>query len=196
MRINKRKKLICGVGVNDADYPITCYKDGKQVICPFYTTWVNMLVRCYDPKFQMKSQRYKGCSTVPQWHLFSNFRSWMIQEDWQGKELDKDLLVQGNKVYGPETCVFVDARVNTFIVEGTARRGEWPIGVCSFKGKFMAQCWSVVTGKQEYLGLFKTPEEAHAAWLSYKLQQAYILAEQQSDVRVANALIARYEGYK
>lgn len=203
MRINKRKKLICGVGVNDADYNVceTIMINGKQKIvwtCPFYVKWTGMLGRCYDPKFQTKNLRYKGCSTIPQWHLFSNFRSWMEHQDWEGKDLDKDILFPGNKIYGPDTCVFVDSNVNTFLIEGNAKRGEWPIGVIFHKrrGKFMASCRSVETGKQQYLGLFKTAEEAHSAWLSFKLQQAYILAAQQCDLRVAKALIDRYEDYK
>lgn len=52
------------------------------------------------------------------------------------------------------------------------------------------------TGKSIYLGAFKDPDSAHAAWLSYKLEQAKILAAQQTDERVAKALVARYENYK
>lgn len=203
MKINKKKKLVCGVGVNDADYNVceTIIVNGKQKIvwtCPFYVKWAGMLGRCYDPKCWIRSPSYEGCSAVQEWHLFSNFSSWMIQQDWEGKQLDKDILVTGNKIYGPDTCIFVDSKVNTFLIESNASRGDWPIGVIFHKqrGKYMATCRSVETGKQQHLGLFKTAEEAHSAWLEFKLQQAYILAAQQDDSRVAKALIDRYEQYK
>lgn len=202
MRINKKEKLICGVGINDADYNVceTAPEGKKHKIvwtCPFYVKWVNMLKRCYNQNVQMRNPSYVGCSTVPQWHLFSNFKSWMVQQDWEDKHLDKDLLFPGNKEYGPETCIFVDSKVNTFIIESNVIRGDWPIGVIFHKRKmkYMASCRSVETGEKKYLGLFKTPEEAHAAWLAYKLTQAYIIADQLSDQLVAKALIARYENY-
>ena len=156
-----------------------------------------MLKRCYIGEFLSKRPSYKGCSVTDEWLRFSTFKAWMETQDWEGKQMDKDILFPDNKTYGPETCVFVDAKVNSFIIERTASRGEWPIGVILYKqgGKFGAQCGSVVTGKQEYLGLFLTPEEAHQVWLTFKLEQAHILAAEQTDERVAKALIDRYENF-
>lgn len=115
-----------------------------------------------------------------------------------GKQLDKDVLFPGNKLYSPETCVFVDARVNSFLVDAGARRGEYPIGVSFRKerGKFEAKCNDVLSGKLKYLGYFDNAEQAHDAWLSYKLEQAKILASEQSDYRVAKALVMRYTNYQ
>ena len=201
------KRLVFGVGINDADYvtqvmETISYIDGKQKqklvwVCPFYRKWSDMLGRCYSQKCQVKYPTYQGCYVTKEWLTFSTFRVWMAQQNWEGRELDKDILFPGNKVYSPDTCVFVDQKVNSFILENTASRGEWPIGVDFHKpcGKFQARCWSVTTGKREYLGLFKTPEEAHAAWLTFKLEQAYILAAEQSDERVAKALIDKYENF-
>lgn len=47
----------------------------------------------------------------------------------------------------------------------------------------------------EYLGIFDTDIEAHAAWLMRKLQLAKSLAEIQRDQRVAEAIIMRYTDY-
>ena len=70
------------------------------------------------------------------------------------------------------------------------------IGVCLEKAsnKFMATC-NDGSGKKKYLGLFDTELEAHKSWLAFKLEQAKILAAEQSDPRVAKALIDRYENY-
>ncbi len=198
--MRKKSKLVYGVGVNDSDYNVTEHAlvDGKDKIvrmCPFYSTWTSMLERCYSDKEQIRYPTYIGCSIVEEWKTFSVFKSWMEQQDWQGKQLDKDLLVHSNKVYGPEHCVFVSGQVNSFMVESTATRGEWPIGVHWDKGKkkFQANCRNPFTKKKEHLGLFTCPNEAHRAWLKRKQELAIALAALQTDPRVAKALIDRYD---
>ena len=121
----------------------------------------------------------------------------MVAQDWEGKQLDKDLLVEGNKVYSEETCVFVTNMVNSFTTDSGAARGEWLIGVCWNKGagKFMSQCNNPFTKKSEYLGLYTCEQEAHQTWLKRKLELAHLLAAEQTDERVAKALIVRYTDY-
>jgi hypothetical protein len=188
------KNLVHGVGANDADYVVKPTINGRQVACPLYQTWRGMLERCYDPKFQAKRPSYIGCSVVPEWHSFMAFRVWMIKQDWQGRQLDKDLLIQGNKAYGPDACVFVSAKLNSFTTDSAATRGEFPLGVSwhEQRGKFMAQCCNPFTGRREYLGYFTCPDEAHEAWRSRKHELSLQLAEQQTDPRVAAALATRY----
>ena len=53
-------------------------------------------------------------------------------------------------------------------------------------------CRNTFTKKQEYLGLFTCEVEAHQAWLKRKLELAHLLAAEQTDGRVAKALIERY----
>ena len=128
-----KNKLVHGVGINDADYYVRreVTEGGNKVIwkCPFYTRWLNMLTRCYYENYQKKYPSYKGCFVCEGWLRFSNFRAWMVQQDWEGKELDKDILIRGNKVYSPQRCVFVERMVNGFILENGRSRGDWPIGV-------------------------------------------------------------------
>ena len=192
--MRKRNKLVYGVGINDADYSVHPEINGKRVMCPFYLTWRNMLMRCYDPKCQAKYPTYIGCSVVPEWHRFMTFRAWMTMLDWQGRELDKDILVPGNKVYGPQTCVFISHGLNNFTTDHAAARGEWPIGVCWNKrnGKFQAYCGNPFTSKKEYLGLFTCPDEAHEAWRARKHELALQIAALHADPRIAAALSIRY----
>jgi len=191
---SRRAKLVCGVGINDADYTVQPVVFGKQVMCPFYETWQSMLRRCYSATLQAKYPTYIGCSVAPEWLNFMTFRAWMIRQDWVGMELDKDLLIPGNRVYGPQTCVFVSAKLNKFTTGHAAARGEWPLGVYWHKrdGKFRAKCCNPFTGKQEYLGYFTCPDAAHEAWRARKHQLALQLAEQQTDPRLAAALSIRY----
>lgn len=200
-----KKKLVHGRGLNDADYVtqkfLTTYEDGKKKnkliwACPFYKRWGSMLMRCYSVKHQEKFPTYKGCFVCEEWLTFSNFKAWMEKQDWEGRQLDKDVLEVGNKVYSPETCLFVDRKVNLFLVDSKKTRGCFMIGVCLEKvsNKFMATC-NDGSGKKKYLGLFDTELEAHLAWLKCKQEIARQLAAEQTDPRVAKALIERYENY-
>lgn len=201
------KKKVYGVGINDADYVTqkseTVSRVGekqKQKLiweCPYYRRWVQVLARCYSERLKETYLSYIGCYAVDEWLTFSNFKSWMETQDWEGKELDKDLLVRGNKVYGPSSCVFVDKIVKTFTLESNASRGQYKIGVCwnNHREKFLSTCRNPFTKRQENLGHFDTEDEAHAAWLQRKTELAHILAAEQTDPRVAKALIDRYENY-
>ena len=203
----KTRKLVYGVGINDANYVVQKwetigYVNGKQKkliwICPFYQAWKSMLMRCYSAKYQNKKLTYIGCLVTDEWLTFSNFRAWMEKQDWQDNQLDKDLLIEGNKVYSADTCVFVSGMVNNFTTDRGNDRGEMLIGGCWNKGaeKFQSNCSNPFTKKQEYLGYFTCEQEAHEAWLTRKLELAYELAAIQEDSRVAEALINRYSNYK
>lgn len=203
----KKSRLVYGVGIMDADYDVYEFitvidengkKKQKQIwICPFYVRWRCMLTRCYSEKLKEKHPTYKSCSVCQEWLTFTNFKRWMEKQDWQDKHLDKDILFPGNKIYSPDTCVFVDQRVNKFLIESNASRGQYMIGVSWRKdcSKFQALC-NNGSGKLINLGYFNTELEAHQAWLDYKLKLAYELASEQTDPRVAKALIERYENYK
>ena len=200
----KPKKLLFGVGVNDAGYVVNKREtigciDGKQKqktvwICPYYQVWRNMLMRCYDAKFQERQPTYKNCTVSTEWLIFSVFKSWMEQQDWEGKHLDKDLLFEGNKVYSHETCVFITGAVNNFTTDSRAARGEWLIGVNWDKTaeKFHSRCNNPFTNKKEHLGRFTCEQQAHEAWLKRKLELAHELAAIQADERIAKVLIDRY----
>lgn len=200
----KPKKLVYGVGINDADYVVKKneeigYEGGKRKLkqvwaCPYYQAWKDMLRRCYSAKFQEKWPTYKGCSVSEEWLTFSNFKAWMETQDFEGKQLDKDLLFEGNKVYSAKTCVFSTGLVNSFTADGGAARGELMIWVDWHKGanKFRSMCSNPFTKKKEYLGLFTSELQAHQAWLKRKLELAHELAAIQTDHRVSKALIDRY----
>jgi len=200
-------KLVYGVGINDADYVVQkCetvgYVNGKRKrrvvwVCPYYQAWTSMLTRCYSSKFQERQPTYKGCSVSKDWIRFSNFKRWMECQDFEGKQLDKDLLLEGNKVYSADNCVFVTRVVNNFTIDSGASRGECLIGVNWDKryGKFLSKCSNPFTKKHEHLGYFTCELEAHQAWLKRKLELAYLLATEQTDERVAKALIERYTNY-
>lgn len=91
------KKTIYGVGTNDANYLVV----NKGVRCPYYKKWSSMLERCFSKSLHKKHPTYIGCTVCNEWLLFSNFRSWMMKQEWVGMELDKDIISIGNKKYCP-----------------------------------------------------------------------------------------------
>ena len=193
------KGLVHGVAINDSDYPVFhhSYRDGVRYIswaCPVYRMWKNMLRRCYCPKFLSKNPTYAGCSVCDDWLVFSRFRAWVITQEFDGKDLDKDLLFPGNKSYSPDRCVFISHALNSFITDRLRSRTRRKVGVTFHEqtGKYRAKCKSPITGKSDHLGLFITQDSAHKAWLSRKNYWAQYFADLESDQRIAIALRSRY----
>ena len=197
MKIRKKTKLVYGVGANDADYhtAIGAAIDGRWKllwVCPLYEAWKGMLRRCYSKKLHARNPTYIGCSVAHEWLSFSAFRSWALTQDHEGKQLDKDILIPGNKVYSPDTCVFVPRELNCFMSDSSAARGDLQIGVDWHLEKFRASCNNPFTRKQECLGHFDNQSSAHAAWRARKYEHACTYAEMQTDQRIADALRSRY----
>jgi len=192
-------RKVHGIGVNNADYAVTRYervngRSNQVWMCPYYNIWKHVLARCGSGVFLKSNPTYEGCYICGDWVYFMTFRSWMMTQDWEGKELDKDILVEGNKIYSPDTCRFVNAKLNTFLTDRNASRGEWPIGVYynNHKGKFVAQCQNPFTSKNDHLGYFTCPEAAHGAWLKRKHELACQWADLQDDIDIAKALRKRF----
>ena len=187
-------KLIYGVGINDADYIVVPRINGKTKRCRVYGTWLDMIRRCYSEKYQTIHPTYKGCTIAPEWHRFSNFKSWYDQQGYkEGMQLDKDIIYPGNKVYGPDTCGYVSRELNKLFTKANAIRGKYPIGVynCSTAGKKtkIFQSRIHMNGKFSSLGYYHTPEEAHKAYAQAKIKciQDYYLIEE-TDQRIIDGL--------
>lgn len=162
------RKPIYGVGINDANYVVVPTVDGKKVWCPYYRAWNSMITRCYSNKLQSRRPTYIGCSVVSEWLTFSIFREWMRSQDWKGNHLDKDILIYGNKTYGPSSCVFVSREVNSLITDGTSKIGRYPKGIYLEKSRkrYAARC--SVNNKNKSIGYFKTVIDAELAYLEFK----------------------------
>ena len=110
---DRLKPSILGVGfVGDGKYKTKeNYKRAKS-----YQAWINMLRRCYCAKHQEKNPSYIGCSVSPEWFNYQNFAKWYEENhpsDGKEYEIDKDIKVDGNKVYGPDMCKFVSHSRNS-----------------------------------------------------------------------------------
>lgn len=183
-------KLVRAIGVNDLRGQVNTIKDGAAV----YRRWSGMLNRCYSVNYHVVHPTYAGCSVADEWLVFSNFYDWMVQQQWGGKHLDKDLLIPGNKLYAPDRCVFVDPTINSFLLDASRMRGDYPLGVSWIPNRkeFMVKCSNPLTRKQETVGYAKDALSAHKMWRERKHHHACMLADTQSDHRVIEALRSRF----
>lgn len=82
-----------------------------------YRNWIQMIERCYVE--HEKFTNYYDKSVTDTWHNFQNFAPWAESQvgfGLKGWQLDKDILIPNNKVYGPDACCYVPARVNSLII--------------------------------------------------------------------------------
>ena len=188
-RLSKdKRKPLYGVGINDSDY-ITSRTDkyGKRKMCPYYRRWHSMITRCYSSKFHIKRLTYIGCTVSKEWLTFSTFKKWMETQDHEDKHLDKDILIEGNKVYSKDTCCFVSSDINMLLVDRAVSRGKYPIGVCLDNGKYKASVG--INGKSKHLGYHTIIQEASNAYNKAKSEYIIEKANELTDTRVKEALI-------
>ncbi len=157
--------LIYGVGVNDRKYPAKV--NGKNT--REYALWQNLLKRCYNPKYQRTQPTYVGCAVSANFRDYSFFYQWVQQQvgfNLAGYQLDKDLLIKGNKLYSESTCLLLPRGLNALLISSKAARGNLPVGVSAKNGKFQVGCNTDKSSR--YAGFFDTPEEAFYAYKQVK----------------------------
>ena len=137
------EKRYYGIGyLGEGKYKV--WENGKHT--RVYKTWNHMLQRCYSEKYHEKESTYINCEVCNEWHNFQNFGKWFDDNYYEieGEEmnLDKDILVKHNKIYSPETCVFVPHKINKLFVKGDKVRGKSVIGTSLFKFKCFQICIS------------------------------------------------------
>ena len=187
----REKPLIYGVGIKDADYHVYQTINGKKIVDPFYRKWFSMLCRCYSEKYQAMYPTYIGVTVCNEWLSFMAFREWMVCQDWEGKQLDKDIIHQGNKVYDPNKCCFIPQEINKLLSNNTSTRGDYPQGVTWFKQTHKYKAEICLHGKSKSLGYYISAIEAETTYLKAKAEYVEAVALEQSDQRVKEALIKR-----
>lgn len=179
---------IHGVGyVGVGEHPASI--DGKDSAA--YTTWSKMLERCYCRKKQASNPSYIGFSVEPEWHNFQNFAEWYESQPFKGDgyQLDKDILVKGNRVYSRHACRFVPAIINKILCSNDFRRGDLPMGVQEKSGRYYVKL--SMLGKVQVVGSFSTIDEAAAAYKAARESYVYKCAEMhkdQMDIEIYHAL--------
>ena len=170
--------LIHGVGL---------YEKGKYLASlnsrptRHYRTWYGMLERCYSGR----QPTYIDCYVDPRFYSFQEFMLWAEQQIGFTQDrfaLDKDILIKGNKVYSPETCVFVPQEINALFTNTNAVRGDYPIGVYLDKRNNRYRAGVNRNGRKDKLGKFRTIEEAFNKYKKTKEEWIKEVANLFSDV--------------
>lgn len=181
------KKPVYGAGINDSENSV---KKDKA-----YKIWSDMLARCYSDSVKSTHPTYQTCTCCDDWKYYSNFKKWFESQLYKdGYHLDKDIIVQGNKVYSPETCALVPPYINSLLVCRVKRDGDLMRGVSKEKGSssFRASC--CISKHNIHLGSFKTEIEAHEVYKKAKYNEIRRVATDAFNVgdideRVYNALL-------
>lgn len=159
-------------------YGLGFYGDGsytknleQSLLSKVSETWHSMFKRCYSDSVHENHEPYSNCFVNKRWHDFQNFAKFYIECPYRqtGWQLDKDILVKGNKEYGPDTCCFVPVGINGYMKTNSNRRGDYPIGVklSYLKNSYESRVRDF-DGKQILLGKYATPELAFEAYKSTK----------------------------
>jgi len=189
------KKLVYGAGIYDKGEFAGSEKVGnKWVATKEYVLWNNMLKRCCSEKFQLKRPTYDGCYSSDNFKNFQLFAEWcQSQTGFKMKDyhLDKDMLINGNKCYSEDNCVFVPRQLNIFLTNMRSDQGNCPVGVSFHKRDKHYRAMMCIKGKSTYLGYYSTPEEAFNVYKTAKEARAKELAIEYAglvDPRVIDAL--------
>ena len=165
-----------------------------------YNLWLSLLCRSCNEDFKSKNKTYKDVSVCKEWLCFQNFAAWCEGQTYYGEvdksgsryELDKDILVKGNKIYSPDTCCFVPKELNLLLRNNLCKRGDLPVGVSYVKKRSLYLVTHKVRASTKFVGHFETAEDA---FLAYKTSKECLIKRianeyiDKIDISVYNALI-------
>ena len=151
-----------------------------------YKIWKHMLERAYDPKYHERFPTYKNVTVCEEWLCFANFDKWFSKNYIEGYHLDKDLM-QGdveNKVYSPETCVFLPTFVNSFIINKNSNNTSGIMGVSWNKP---SKQWMVTLFDSERkvnvnLGRYDSLDKAKEVYLKGRYEKAEVIKDRVRDL--------------
>ena len=161
-------KSLAGIGyLGEGQYKVWDSTNNKMT--PQYKKWSSMITRCYNTNNLKKKPCYSECYVCEEWHNYQNFAQWYDENYYEvpGEvmHLDKDILIKGNKEYGPDTCCFVPAKINCCWVN-EYKEDDLPPGVKrrkDYKTFKYTSCLGITNkgeSKRIYLPTVNSPEEA------------------------------------
>ena len=126
---------------------------------PLYSTWSNMLSRCFDPnKPNYSDYGGRGITVCERWHHFKNFVNDIGPKPSILHSLDR---IDNNESYSPENCRWatrIEQNKNKRVYK-TSLTGI--SGIRFREGKYQVRI--TVNGKRKSIGNFDTIQEAVAA---------------------------------
>ena len=146
---------------------------------PAYSTWCNMLSRCYDKNY-IDPHLYENSTVHEDWHCFQTFAEWYYDEisycNFKGRRpVDKDILGDGT-LYSAQTCCIVPHVINSVIRD--ANGGEYLPGIIrSTNGLFRVRPGYSCSDLR-----FNDEKSAHMAFVEAKLERVRSLANEYKEI--------------
>lgn len=154
--------------VNKGQYNSAAEKHGMKNT-KIYQTWKSMKGRCFSRTQCKEYYRDKGIMVCKQWSSFLQFYRDMGDKPAPEYSIDR---IDNGKGYCPHNCRWATKQQQSsnrdYCNRNDIRAGKLPLGV---KKQTKANTYyaSIRHNKEYYyLGSFKTPEEANAAYLKKK----------------------------
>jgi hypothetical protein len=138
-----------------------------------------MISRCYKYK-EIHPAYHKSCAVCDEWLNFQNYADW-YEENWyelpwvERLDIDKDILVQGNKLYSPEFCLLVPQSINLMFSNKTNNRGL-PNGISKAQLGNGDYSYRAMYNTKS-LGSYKCLEEAYDVYATEKEKAIKIKAD-------------------
>ena len=150
-----------------------------------YKKWSHMMTRCYSENYQNKMPTYKGCTVSEEWKDFDSFYEDFIKIPNSNRldyELDKDILVRGNRVYSKNTCCMIPRKINALMFK-PKKDTKLPTGItrCHYNPKIYIATISL-KGKNISLIRTKNLDEAFQAYKKAKEAEIKRVAEAHREV--------------
>ena len=101
-------------------------------------------------------------------------------------QVDKDILIKGNKIYSSNTCSLVPQDINKLFVKDRNRRNELPIGVSKIKNSLKYRARYRNNNVEINLGSYVSVEDAF---------NAYKITKENHIKQVADEYKAKYPNF-
>ncbi len=168
----------------------------KQTHRHIHNIWRLIKDRCRISYWVNHGPSYQGCSIDDRWKDFQQFAydyENMVGYGLPNRQIDKDILVKGNKIYGPDTTILVPQDINILLTNCKNARGTLPLGVTYTPNNTPPYLVRIRKhGKRVYIGRYHTPEEAFQAYKVAKEQHIKDMAnlyQHELDPRAYDALM-------
>lgn len=158
--------------------------NGKHI--KSYKVWRSILQRCFNKKVHITQPTYSNVKVCDEWLKFSNFKEWFdknypyeLEKKGFRLELDKDLLSGGEKIYSPDTCVFLPHTVNNFLANKTSRNTSGYSGVSWHKSieKWEVRINKFNSNKTVALGCYDNINDARDRYLQSRKEELCIIKD-------------------
>lgn len=154
-----------------------------------YNLLSNMKTRCYGENQRKQYSCYENCCICYEWlEDAKKFYNWADEHYYtidnlpdSNIQLDKDILVPGNLVYSPDTCMFIPDKMNLFFKSLNKKSVFLPPGVRKLKNeKYQSEIG--IEGKKKIIGIYNTVEEAQEAYKTEKIKECERIADYYKDM--------------